>query len=53
MTLAVFGDAGSIPALENVVEQDPFTVNRKGETIYLNRLEARKAIEHINVKSAE
>ena len=53
LTLAMFGDTDSAVVLQDASANDPFTVIRKGETIYLNKLEAQKAIESIRTKSAE
>ena len=50
LTLAVFGDANTVSVLENIAEQDTFTVTRKGQTIYSNRVEAQKAIERIRTE---
>ena len=52
-TLAVFGDASTVSVLENIAEHDTFTVTRKGQTIYSNRIEAQEAIERIKAKKRQ
>ena len=52
-TLAVFGDTSTVSVLENIAEHDTFTVTRKGQTIYSNRVEAQEAIERIKAKKRQ